>query len=140
MHDGEGINARAKIVDYDAGALGEPLQSPDRKRLQNIEDTEEYKAREKRFPIERDGDECDELAGDFVDDYELGIFQGGGACYPSCGGDSDESDDDGCDDCCPGSSFGRNAGADQGPGQDGGYRCPCAGAGLDAACAEESGD
>src|ERR1035438_5274313 len=89
MHDGEGINARAKIVDDDAGALGEPLQSPDRKRLPHIEHTEEYKAREKGFPSEGNGDERDQLPGDLIDDDELGIFRAVGAGDLRCSRDSD---------------------------------------------------
>src|SRR5271166_3535186 len=112
MHDGESIKARAQVIHHDAGAFGEPLQPADRKRLQDIEDTKEYKAREKRFPGERDGDESDELAGDFVDDYELGIFDGGGAGYAGGGGDSDEGNDGGGDDGGPGAGVGGDSGAD----------------------------
>src|ERR1700690_3426256 len=101
MHDGERINARAQIVDYDAGALGEPLQSPDRKRLPHIEHTEEYKAREKGFPSEGNSDERDQLPSDLVDDDELGIFRAVGAGDPGGGGDSDESYDCGGEECGP---------------------------------------
>ena len=66
-------------IHHNAGRLRELLQSADWKWLQNVEDTKEYKAGEKRFPGKRDGDEGDELAGDFVDDDELGIFEAGGA-------------------------------------------------------------
>ncbi len=99
MHDGERIKSRSQIIHHNAGAFREPFQSPDWKRLQNIEDTKEYKAREKRFPFERDRDECDKLAGDFVDDYELGIFYGGGSRYAGGGRDPDERDDGGCGYC-----------------------------------------
>ena len=97
MHDGEGIKSRAQIVDDDAGAFGKPLQAPDGKRFQNIEDTKEYKASEKRFPGEWNGDECDELAGDFVDDDELRVFQARTAGYASGGRDADERDERGRD-------------------------------------------
>jgi len=50
MHDGERVQARSQIVYNNSGAFRKPLQSPDRKRLQNIEDTKEYKAGKKRFP------------------------------------------------------------------------------------------
>src|ERR1035438_260140 len=95
MHDCERIKARAQIIHHSAGSFREPLQPPDWKRLGNIEDTKEYKAREKRLPCERDGDERDELAGDFVDDHELGVLYGGGARCAGGGGDSDEGDNGG---------------------------------------------
>ena len=79
MHDDERVKSRSEIVHNNAGAFGEPLQPANWKRFQNIEDTKEYKAREKRFPCERDGDEGDELAGDFIDDDELRIFGAGSA-------------------------------------------------------------
>ena len=74
MHDGERIKSRSQVVHHNAGALGQPLQSPDWKRLPNIEDTEEYKAREKGFPTERNGDERNQLPRDFIDDDELRVF------------------------------------------------------------------
>lgn len=99
MHDCKRINPRAQIIHYDAGAFGEPLQPPDGKRLQNIEDTEKYKAREKRFPSERDADERDKLAGDFIDDDELGVFYASCAGDYGCGGNAEEGDERGAQDC-----------------------------------------
>ena len=74
MHDGERIKSRSQVIHHNAGALGQPLQSPNRKRLPNIEDTEEYKAREKSFPSQRDGDERNQLPRNFIDDDELRVF------------------------------------------------------------------
>jgi len=74
MHDDERVDPRSQVIHHNAGALGQTLQSPNRKRLPNIEDTEEYKAREKSFPSERDGDERHQLPGDFIDDDELWIL------------------------------------------------------------------
>ena len=74
MHDGERIKSRSQVIHHYTGTLGQPFQSPNRKRLPNIEDTEEYKAREKGFPSERDGDECNQLPGDFINDDELRVF------------------------------------------------------------------
>jgi len=74
MHNCERIQSRSQVVHYNACALGQSLQSPNRKRLQNIEDTEEYKAREKGFPSRRDGDERNQLSGNFIDDDELRVF------------------------------------------------------------------
>jgi len=74
MHEGERIKSSTQVVHYDTGALGQPLQSPNRKWLPNIEDTEEYKAREKSFPSEWNSDKSNQLASDFIDDYKLRIF------------------------------------------------------------------
>src|SRR5580704_12444728 len=106
MHDGEGIKSCAQIVDDDAGAFRKPLQTADWKRLQNIEDTKEYKAREKRFPGEGNGDKRNELARDLVDDNELRIFQTRAARYASGCGDADGRDDSRGDDGCPSAAAG----------------------------------
>ena len=74
MHDGERIKSRSQVIHHNARALGQPLQSPNWKRLPNIEDTEEYKAREKSFPSQRDGDECNQLPRNFINDDELRVF------------------------------------------------------------------
>lgn len=140
MHDRERIKSRAQIIHDNAGAFGEPLQPADWKRLQNIEDTKEYKAREERFPGERDSDERDQLAGDLVDDDELRIFGAVSAGDAGCGGDADEGDEGGCDDSCPSASVRRNARKDQRPGEDSEDRSPSTGAGLEAAGAEKSRD
>ena len=89
MHDRERIKPRPQIIHHDSGAFRQPLQSPDWKRLQNIEDTKKYKAREKGFPSERDGDQRDQLSGDFVNHDELRIFHAGSPRYPRGGGNSD---------------------------------------------------
>ncbi len=92
MHNCERVEACAEIVHHDAGAFGEPLQPANWKRLQNIEDTEKYKAHEKCFPSERDGDERDELSGDFVDDDKLRVFFAVGTRNTSGRGNADERD------------------------------------------------
>ena len=75
MHGSERVKSRSQVVHHDAGAIRQPFQSPNRKRLPNIEDTEEYKARKKGFPTQGNGDECHQLARNFVDDDELRIFR-----------------------------------------------------------------
>ena len=74
MHDGERIKSRSQVVYHNARALGQPLQPPNRKRFPNIKDTEEYKAGEKSFPSQRDGDKCNQLPRNFIDDDELRVF------------------------------------------------------------------
>ena len=43
-------------------------------------------------PVGGDGNEGDELAGDFVDDYVAGVFAAGFAGYDGGGWDADEGD------------------------------------------------
>ncbi len=53
-------------------------------------------------PVGRDGDEGDELAGDFVNHDVGGVFAAGLAGYDGGGGDAYECGDDcgyGCADC-----------------------------------------
>ena len=90
MHDRERIKPRSQIVYHNARALGQPLKPSNRKRLEDIEDTEKYKAREKSFPSERDGDERNQLSSGFVNDNELWVFRAAGACYQRSRGNSNE--------------------------------------------------
>jgi hypothetical protein len=89
MHRNERENPCRQIIEDDSGAFWKLLQLPHRRRLDDIECSKKYKTREQSFPRQRDSDERDELTGDFVDDYELGIFGGGGAGHAGGGGDAD---------------------------------------------------
>ena len=140
MHDRKRVKSRSQVVHHNAGALGQPLQSPNRKRLPNIEDTEEYKAREKGFPTERDGDDCNQLPRYFINDDELRILQTGGASDPGGGGNSDEGHNCGGDNRRPCTARDRDPRTCQRPHNDRGQRSLCAGAGLEASRAEESCD
>jgi hypothetical protein len=140
MHDCKRIKSRAQIIHHNAGAFGEPLQPPDWKRLQNIEDTEKYKAHEKRFPSQRDSNEGDKLPGDFIDDDELGVFY---SSRPDDGGGSrntDERYDRGCEDCGQGAVCGSDLRAGGGPENYSSDGRPGARTGLEAAYTEESCD
>ena len=92
MHRGKCKNPGRNIIEDDSGAFGKLLELPHRRRLDDIERSEKYKTREQSFPCQRGSDEGDELSGDFVDDYELRIFDGGGAGYAGGGGDADQCD------------------------------------------------
>jgi hypothetical protein len=95
MHRGECENSGRNIIEDDSGAFWKLLQLPHRRRLDDIECSKKYKTREQSLPRQRDGDEGDELSGDFVDDDELGIFGGRGAGYAGGGGDADQRDQQG---------------------------------------------
>src|SRR5208282_59836 len=131
MYDGERIKSRSQVVDYNAGALGQPFQSADGKRFPHIEDTKKYKAREKSFPSERDGDKSNELSGNFIDDDELRILGSGGARDARSGGNSDEGDGGGGGDRGPRPAGSGNMGTGQSPHHNRGDRTPGAGAGFE---------
>jgi len=75
LHHGQSVEACGDIVQHDPSPFGEPFHLTDRRRLDDIEPSKKYKAREQRFPRNRNGDQCDELARHFVNDDELRIFQ-----------------------------------------------------------------
>ena len=62
------------VVKHNPGALWESLQLPHRRRLDDIERSKKYKTNEESLPREGNGNEGDELSGDFVDYYGLRIF------------------------------------------------------------------
>lgn len=76
MHHHECENPCGDVVEHDSGALWKCFQLPYRGRLDDIERSKKYKTREESFPREGDGDKGNQLSGDFVDYYELGIFRG----------------------------------------------------------------
>jgi hypothetical protein len=95
MHYSRGKNSCRHIVEHDSGALGEFLQLAHRRRLDDVERSKKYKTGEESFPCQGNGDESDELSGDFIDDDELGIFAAGGAGDAGGGRDADQNDEDG---------------------------------------------
>ena len=140
MHDCERINSRSQVIYHDTSSLWQPLQSPNRKRLPHIEGTKEYKAREKGFPCEGNGNQRNQLPRDLVDDNELRVFGAMSACDP--GGSGDSNDGYGCGgyERRPGTARWRDAGAGQRPQQQRRQRTPRSGTGLQAAHAEECRD
>ena len=121
MHSNEGENPCRHIIEYDSGALGKSLQLPHRRGLDDIEGSEKYKTREKSFPCHRDGDQCDQLPGNLVDNDKLGIF--GGCCSRDASGgrNADERDDHGQRDGNRGTKRGWEFVGDCGPDQDCGH-------------------
>ena len=109
MHDDESVQTGPQVVDYYSDAFWQSLQLTHRRWLQDIEDTKKYKAREKSFPSERDSNQRDQLACNFVNHHKLRIFQARWAGSARSGWDSDQSyHDDGCD-SRPGPSLYRDA-------------------------------
>ncbi len=88
MHHDQSVKASAHIVDHNSRAFRQSLQLPHRWRLHNIEPSKKYKARQQTFPRSRRRDQCDELAGNFVNHHELRVFNGCGSRHDGCRGNS----------------------------------------------------
>jgi hypothetical protein len=140
MHRNESENPSRNIVEYDPGAFWKSLQLSYRRRLHDIEGSKKYKTGEKSFPCERDSAECDQLAGDFIDDDELRIFGGGGAGHAGGGGDADQGYEYGECDSSWGLQRGRYSLGGGGPDQDRRGGCPGSWAGVEAADSAEGRD
>src|ERR1700751_4852714 len=140
MHRNERENPRRNIVEYDPGAFWKSLQLSDQRRLHDIEDSKKYKTGGKSFPCERDSDERDQLSGDFVDDYELGIFGGGSAGHAGGGGDADQDDESGEGEGNRDLQRRRYAIDGCSPDQDRRGGGPCSWAGMEAADSTEGRD
>ena len=65
---GQGEKAGGYVVEHDAAAARETLEGTDRAGFPDVEEAEKEKGEEEMLPVGGDGDEGDELAGDFVDD------------------------------------------------------------------------
>src|ERR1700761_1320502 len=74
LHANERVDSCAEVVDDNADALREGFEAADRLRLQDVEEAEEKERENRVRPVGWDGDECDELAGDLVDDDEARVF------------------------------------------------------------------
>src|SRR5256885_1051937 len=119
MHDDESVQSSPEVIDYDSSAFRQTLQLTNRRRLQNVEDTKKYKAGEKGFPSEGDGNQRDQLTGDFVNHDELRIFQAGSQYHARSGGDSDQRYRKGGCNRRPGTSLQRDTPACQRPQNNG---------------------
>jgi len=73
MHCSQRVKTGGNIVQHDPGAIWKRLQLSHRRRFDDIEDTKKYKARQKRFPCERNGDQSEQLTCYFIDYHKLRI-------------------------------------------------------------------
>ncbi len=92
MHDSQRVETGCDIVEHNSGAFRKGLQLSHRRRLDDIEGTKKYKARQKRFPCERHGDQSYQLTRDLIDHYKLRIFNSGAARDPCSCGNADQRD------------------------------------------------
>jgi hypothetical protein len=84
MHAKKSVKPGRNIIQHDAGARRQPFQPPYRRRLNDIETTEEYKTRKESFPRQRGRNQRDELARNLIDHDRLRILHAGSACNLRC--------------------------------------------------------
>lgn len=80
MQHCQGVEPGRNIVEDNSRAFRKCFQLSHGGWLDDIEASEKYKTGEKSFPCEGDGNQRDQLPGDFVDYGELWIFHAGAPC------------------------------------------------------------
>jgi hypothetical protein len=140
MHSNQCENSCRDVIKHNSSAFWKSLQLPNRRWLDDIERSEKYKTREKSFPRERDGDQCDQLPGDFVDHDKLWILCGRSSCHASGSGDADQRDQRGQGDGYRGSQREGQLVRDSGPDHHRGNGCPGPGSRTEAADSEKGCD
>ncbi len=95
MHGSQRVETGGNIVQYDPSAFRNSLQLSHRRRFDDIEGTKKYKARQKRFPCERHGDQSYQLTGDLINHHNLRIFCPRASCYLRSRGNADQRDQHG---------------------------------------------
>ncbi len=74
LHHSQTVKAGSHVVNHNADPLGEAFELAYRRRLDDIERSEKYKAQQQRLPCDWNCNQSDKLAGDFVDHHKLRIF------------------------------------------------------------------
>ena len=92
MHNSQRAEAGGNVIQHDSRAVRKRLQLSHRRRFYDIEDTEKYKAREKRFPCERHGDQRYQLTRYLINHHKLRILCSGASRDPCSRRNSDERD------------------------------------------------
>src|ERR1035437_6145703 len=86
LQDNQAVNTCPKIVHHNSSAFRQPLQATHRRRLNNIERTEEYKAGQQRLPHNRTRYQGDQLPRDFINHHMRRIFFAASARFQGCSG------------------------------------------------------
>ena len=73
LHQRQRVHAGANIIEHDPPAAGQFFQQPQRRRFENIESSKKYKTGESILPSNRNRNQGDPLAGNFIYDDEIGI-------------------------------------------------------------------
>jgi len=92
MHRSQRVKTGGYVIQYNPTAFRKRFQLSHRRRLDDIEGTKKYKAREKRFPCERHGDQSYQLTRYLINHHKLRIFCSGTSRDPCSRRNSDERD------------------------------------------------
>ena len=91
------IQAGGDIVEDDAPAAGKALEAAHGKWFGYVEEAKEYESDEAMTPIGGAEEQGDPLAGDFIDDYTLGIVATAFALDDGGGGNAEEEGEEDSD-------------------------------------------
>lgn len=87
MEQQNGVESRSYIIHHNASSTRKSLQAAQRKRLDDIESSKEYKTCQKVFPIQGNTNQRDHLSCDLINHDEAWIFLA--ALAGDCGGRRD---------------------------------------------------
>src|SRR5438270_2634587 len=73
LHQRQRVQTGANIIEHDPPSAGQFLQQPQRRRFKNIESSKKYKTGKSILPSQRNCNQRNPLANDFVNDDETGI-------------------------------------------------------------------
>src|SRR5438477_8074339 len=73
LHQRQRVQAGANIIEHNPPAAGQFFQQPQRRRFENIESSKKYKTGKSILPSHGNRNKGDPLAGNFVNDDEIGI-------------------------------------------------------------------
>jgi len=90
MHNSQSEEPGGHVIQHNPSPLRNRFQLSHRRWLQDIEDTKKYKARKKRFPRQRHGNQSYQLPRNLVDHHKLRIFSPGAARDQRSGGNADQ--------------------------------------------------
>src|ERR1700761_2903770 len=105
LNANESVDPRAKVIDDNAGSFRECFEAADGWRLEDVEKAEEKECENRVRPVRWDGDECDQLPRNLVDDDEARVLPAG-LTRDACGCRNAECDrecerDERCDEEMP---------------------------------------
>jgi len=139
MHCSQRVKTGGHVVQHDSGAFRKRLQLSHWRRLDDIEGTKKYKARQKRFPRQRHGDQCHQLTGYLINHHKLRIFCPGAARDPRSRRNRDQRDQYSHGDCHRGARRRRKYVGQRRPQQHARRRSPSPRPGVQPSDAEKCG-